>query len=59
MRLTEKCDHDPGGECDHCLNGCERCGELEGLNDDCLCESCAFARLEHLADMAYERMKYE
>lgn len=55
--MTNLCNHIKGTECPHCLDGCEKCGKIEDLNDDLLCEDCTQSRAEYLADLMHDQMK--
>jgi hypothetical protein len=56
--MTNLCNHIKGTECPHCLDGCEKCGKIEDLNDDLLCEDCTQSHAEYLADLMHDQMKY-
>lgn len=55
--VTDACEHSEDSWCIRCEQGCSLCGTLEDINDDSLCEKCAFEDAVSKADMLYDSMK--
>lgn len=58
--LTDKCEHHAKDEnnkdiwCQRCEEGCQICGELDGINDEGRCEECQLNASIMAAESFYE-----